>query len=288
MNKHYFKNISDSQRNSNIELLRLVSMLLIMALHANQQSLGGPTAEVTAADPVLMFWRQFAMQLSVCGVNVFVLISGWFGIRPKIKSFGSFVFQVLFYSCGLFAIMCLLGSRLPALNTLELLWFGSGYWFVPAYIFLYVLSPVLNAFVESADRICFKRLLITFFSMELLYGWAFDDFANLDGGYSALSFIGLYLLARYLRLYQPAITRWKKRELLLLYILFGLVGGSITLASLMCGIPFLAEHVFGKMQIYTSPMVIMPAVLVLLFFNQLDIKSKVVNWLASSCMLPYK
>lgn len=275
------------QRDSNFELLRLLSMMMILALHANHQSLGEPTTAAAIASPLQMFARELIQQLCVVGVNVFVLISGWFGIRPKRSSFFSLMFQVVFYSVGLFVVMYALGERLPFLKTIQLFWFGAGYWFVPAYIMLYALSPVLNSFIEHAERSTIKTFIIIFYSLQLLYGWAFDDFANFDGGYSAISFVGLYILARYLRIYRPSYTGYSKGKLLAIYLGVCVLGGLISLGSLLSGVGFLAEHFFGKMQIYTSPFVIIPSVSLILLFDKIQIQSKIINWLAVSCFAIY-
>ncbi len=270
-------------RDSNFELLRLISMIMILALHANHQSLGEPTSTAAIANPFQMWTKEFLQQVCDVGVNVFVLISGWFGIRPKKKSFFKLVFQIMFYSVGLFLIMFIMGFRLPFLKNIQLFWLGSGYWFVPAYLILYAFSPVLNAFIENSTRSVVRNFLLFFFFLELLYGWAFDDFANFDGGYSALSFFFLYLLARYINIYKPSIIKLDTIKMLGLFFLICFAGSLITLGSLLSGISFLAEHIHGKMQIYTSPFVIIPSVLLILIFSKVKIQSKIINWLASSC-----
>jgi len=278
---------SRQQRDSTFELLRLLSMMMILALHANQQSIGEPTVAAAIANPLQMFTRQFFQQLCEVGVNVFVLISGWFGIHPKKKSLCNLLFQVLFYSVALFIVTYAFGQRLPILKTIQLFWFGAGYWFVPAYIVLFALAPVLNSFIEHANQQSIRNFLIAFFSLELLYGWAFDDFANYDGGYSAISFVGLYLLARYLRVYQPSVTKWSKQKVISVFFVICLLGAVITELSLLSGVSFLAEHMFGKMHIYSSPFVIIPSVMMVLLFAKISIQSKMINWLASSCFAIY-
>lgn len=262
-------------------------MMMILALHANQQSIGEPTVAAAIANPLQMFTRQFFQQLCEVGVNVFVLISGWFGIHPKKKSLCNLLFQVLFYSVGLFIVTYTFGQRLPILKTIQLFWFGAGYWFVPAYIVLFALAHVLNSFIEHANQQSVRNFLIVFFSLELLYGWAFDDFANYDGGYSAISFVGLYLLARYLRVYQPSVTKWSKQKVISVFFVICLLGAVITELSLLSGVSFLAEHMFGKMHIYSSPFVIIPSVMMVLLFAKISIQSKMINWLASSCFAIY-
>lgn len=83
-------------RLSNFELLRCIAMFLVLMVHADFYSLGAP--EITnIRDISLGDIVQLLIQgISIVCVNVFVLISGWFGIRPNIKSFANFIFQCSF------------------------------------------------------------------------------------------------------------------------------------------------------------------------------------------------
>lgn len=76
------------QRQSNIELLRIVSMLLILIVHIDGASLGlpqpmGDITSITTRD----WWRLIVESISIIGVNCFVLILGYFGIRASWKDF---------------------------------------------------------------------------------------------------------------------------------------------------------------------------------------------------------
>ena len=82
-----------NKRKSNIELLRIVAMLMVLFLHSNFLSLG----YVDKVISVETFWRVMAEQLCIICVNVFVLISGWFGIKSNLKGSFSLLFQVFFY-----------------------------------------------------------------------------------------------------------------------------------------------------------------------------------------------
>ena len=78
-----------------MELLRIVAMFLVLVVHADFFSLGTPTQELCQTMP-LFAWGQFVVQsIAVVCVNVFVLLSGWFAIRPKWKSFLNFIFQCI-------------------------------------------------------------------------------------------------------------------------------------------------------------------------------------------------
>ena len=81
-----------------MELLRLVAMMMILVMHMDYGAFGLPTAESVENAPMTTFGRIFVEHLCLVAVNVYVLISGWFGIRPKMKSFVRLMLQVAMYS----------------------------------------------------------------------------------------------------------------------------------------------------------------------------------------------
>lgn len=190
-------------RDSNLELLRIVAMFLVLVVHADFLSLGRPTRVEIQSVPLASYTRFFIGSLSIVCVNVFILISGWFGIRPSVKSFSNFIFQCLFFSIGLYVVFILTGKNQFSLKGLAGCLFFKGYWFIYAYIGLYILAPILNAFVNTIKEGQIKLFLMVFFLFQTMYGWS--SFASFFvGGYSTISFIGLYVLGRYLRLYTKA------------------------------------------------------------------------------------
>lgn len=189
---------SHSLRESNIELLRIVAMFLVLTVHADFLSLGTPTQSELQIAPVASYTRFFIESLSIVCVNVFVLISGWFGIKASTKSFLRFIFQCFFFLIGIYAASILFGHNAFSLRGIFKCTFYVN-WFITAYICLYILAPALNAFVRIADKSQLQLFLLVFFTFQTLYGWIGGQlFSN---GYSTLSFIGLYILGRYLNLY---------------------------------------------------------------------------------------
>ena len=91
-------------RNSNIELLRIIAMVMILGLHVNYLAIGKPSSQDIATSPLQSFLRMFAEYVCIVGVNVFVLISGWFGINYKLKGLCNFLFQSLFFSLIIFTL----------------------------------------------------------------------------------------------------------------------------------------------------------------------------------------
>ena len=71
-------------RDSNMELLRVVSMLLVLVVHAGFRALSVPTPAEAVSAPGSTLLRFFSESASIICVNVFVLLSGWYGIRFRL------------------------------------------------------------------------------------------------------------------------------------------------------------------------------------------------------------
>ena len=95
------KEITIKKRESNFELLRIIAMLLVMITHATFLALGVPTHDDSINIPYSSFGIFLSQSFSTVCVNIFVLLSGWFGIKINLNgfqnlSFKFFSLQVLF------------------------------------------------------------------------------------------------------------------------------------------------------------------------------------------------
>jgi surface polysaccharide O-acyltransferase-like enzyme len=81
-------------------------------------------------------------------------------------------------------------------------------WFIKSYIGLYILSPILNCFCEKATEKQFVIFLTGFYIFQTLYG-LLDAVTFINGGYSTFSFIGLYILAQYIKRYRLDSYKWR-------------------------------------------------------------------------------
>lgn len=262
-------------RDSNIELLRMLAMFLVLLVHADFLSLGTPTLQDIQTNTLDSTLRIFFQALGLVCVNVFVLISGWFGIRPSLKGISNFIFQCLFFYIGIYVVTLLIGTSTLSLRggimAMDL------NWFIRAYLLLYILSPVLNAFVESADRESFRNVLIAYFAFACVYGFI-DTTEFMVYGYTPLFFIGLYLLARYMRIYQPSFTKNKYIVDLAVYL-----STSFFVTSACVFPPLLIGLNFQPWWNYIAPTTIIGAVFLLLAFSKIRFQNKFVNWCGASC-----
>ena len=271
------------KRQSNLELLRIVAMLMVLVLHANYFSLGIPTSEDVSAHPMTELTRIFVEAVCVVAVNAFVLISGWFGITPRFCHLAGFIFQVAFFAVFGSIVAMILGSygwNRPAGGWLVIL-LGWNYWYVKAYIILYICSPMLNAFVNQANRLQLLKLIVVFFSVQTIYGWYLGNGGYFNRGYSPLSMMGLYLLARYLRLYGDRLLKISWGGHFLLYMTTSLMIAMLDLLEIQRGAEW---HILA----YSNPLVIFSSVFLFMAFVKIDIgKMRVVNFLASSAFAAY-
>jgi surface polysaccharide O-acyltransferase-like enzyme len=270
------------ERQSNIELLRIIAMFLVLLVHADFWSLGEPTIFDFKNTPVDASLRVFFQSLSVSCVDIFILISGWFGIKPKIKGICNFLFQCCFYLWGIYLVAIILGTAEFTINGIKgCIAATEQNWFIRAYLLLYILSPILNSFVETASKNLFRNVLISFFLFEVIYGWLFSKAGTqFNGGYSTISFVGLYLLARYVRLHKPTFSlRSYKFDLAIISLcVFGVFIVYITPPLL-----FNNQLVIGsKLLSYISPSTIIISIFSLLLFSKIRIQNSIINKVAAS------
>lgn len=261
-------------------------MFLVLVLHSLFLAIGTPSQSQCIDAPGNAIIRLFFQSLSIVAVNVFILISGWFGIRPTLRKLLSLLFQVFFFTIIILITFGIIQgfSSISIGSMLKSLMITKSYWFVKSYICLFILSPVLNLFAEKADKRSFSLVLICFFVFQCIYGWT-DSAPEFNYGYSVISFVGLYLLARYLRIY-PIRQLSNRRKTFSSYLFLSLL--------LALGVWFLVragfhtDHTISIAFSYINPIVILSSLA--LFFTLVNTEvpySKTINWIAASVFSVY-
>lgn len=259
------------ERESNMELLRIISMLMVLAIHADFY-------EISSS------WVRWPIILTNdAGVNCFVLISGYFGIHAKWKGFLSLMFVCLFYLALSYIFQLLFREvTFSFKETWNALLFIRHSWFVRAYIALYVFSPVLNMFVKHTTRRSLGQFLVLWYIATFTMGYIVD-YMHTERGYSFLSFIFLYMLAAYVRKYEVG------RKIPHLYFLFVFVLISIGSGMLLAFFEMKGKGIGGEyyLRAYNSPLMIMASIALLMYFSRLRIRSKKINRIAGSSFAVY-
>ena len=266
------------QRQSNIELLRLISMLLILVVHIDGASLGlpqpmGDIASMTARD----WWRLVVESISIIGVNCFVLISGYFGIRASWKGFARLTLYCLFYSVAIYCIVAIGINRdwtWQGLGESLMVYSHTDLWFVPAYLGLYILAPFLNKSIESMTFKQYSISLGAFILFNLYAGWFWEGKFN-PTGYTIVHLVMIYLIGRYIYRFMPQVRN--------LGVYSALSWAFFTMLILLNSICEKSTMAFA----YNSPFVILSSVSFFLIFKAISFSNKVVNYCAVSPFSAY-
>lgn len=260
-------------RNSNLEMLRLLSMLMVLILH----SFWGYT-HGSGVLQALDFFRECA---AICAVNVFLLISGYFEIRWKLKSLFNLVFQLFFYAFLVYIVAVLLGvidfSLKGLLRNATCLY--SHWGFITYYLLLYLCSPLLNAFVEKVT----EKQLLGFIIILIISEWFFtrdNSFLN----YSFLHYCTIYLIGRYISVsgavlknsIKPGLYYWLITILIFVFVFITFKFIHVTDAYKMQSLPWGLS--------YAAPLVILQAIFLFIWFARLKFQNKTINWCAASCL----
>lgn len=73
-----------NERKSNLELLRCVLIVFVIVLHYNNRNLGGALQYVVPGS-VSSYFLYLTEAMSICAVNTFILISGYFLSESRIR-----------------------------------------------------------------------------------------------------------------------------------------------------------------------------------------------------------
>lgn len=267
---------TNMKRQSNIELLRIIAILFVIIVHMTFGATGIPGQTESYSVPSL-----FVEALALIGVNLFVLISGYFSINMKWKSVLNLLFICLFYGVLKLVVETMFGEFSPKL----LLFVSNSNWFIVAYLGLMIISPILNSFVKLSGQ---KQLLMTILLLigfQIWFGntemWTKMSFAY---GYSIKSLSILYLIGRYLNLY--GIPCWLSRYGIPLYIVASVCAGAAALFLLHGGLTASAiTEMVLRLYSYNNILFIIASVALFSFFATLKVPCiKVVNWIAKSSL----
>lgn len=266
-------------RESNFELLRVISMILIIGLHYFNLGVIIPDGEPATFNHLFVRFIGFGGRI---GVDIFVLISGYFLVEQKFRSLKAFqiVLQCALISFPITLIYYFLGEVSFKLVYRSLFYpFTNMHWFITAYFLLYLFIDHLNALAHSISR---KQFLVLIWTLLLVrsilptcLGWRMDNS-------TLLLFVTLYLVAAYIRLYSPRILDSKyclPAGLAIHWLCYALSAVLVALQDLhpMCMV--VADRLSEK----DDMTVILCAVLIFAGFRRLDIgRSRVINALGAS------
>lgn len=282
-----------NERQSNIELLRLVCMFLIICVHFTGLSIMRYSQNWQCQTGMLRILPFLINGISVCAVNTFVLISGYFSIRPSVRSFCNLYLTCAFYAGVLYTFNLYLTdshiNRWCVYNTIMpfgLFESSSGWWFLPNYMILYLLSPFLNRVIDNLSRKEFRISLFILSVVIFYFGW-YRQMKWAEAGFNFVNFIFLYFIGRYLAMHYKSSKFGARGGYFLLWIVFGVLIGCVNWGAREYGWTTSNPFIWLNSQ-YNSPLCVASAICLFMCFKSIDINnSKIINWFAASALSIY-
>ena len=188
---------SVSKRNYYFDILRIIAMLMIIMHHITINDFGllphinGTENHLSNTQLlILMIINSFV----IVGVNLFFLISGYFRIRFSFKKIISLIVQVYIVYGIVTGIGIISNHVVLEENTIKNILFPFDlYWFLAAYVALMLLSPFLNNLIDYIKKDN-KKIIILILLLFSLYAFRHDSGLFLNGGYSLLWAITMYIV----------------------------------------------------------------------------------------------
>ena len=271
------------ERNIGLELLRNISMMMVVALHI----LGHTNVLKEVEYGTSQYYISWIIEsISFVSVNIYVLISGYFlyNSKFKIKKIVSIYLQVIFYTVGIYGLLVLLGkldfSIVLLIKTFIPIITGQ-YWFITAYIVMYVFSPVLNIIINKLNKTQHKCINILLLLFACVIGTAFYALTGntpVLTEYSSLWFITLYSISAYIKKYKVEISNKKIITIyfisLALMVLTKIIPGIINNNYVEIDYLRKASNILFK---YTSITVVLMSMTMFMYFKELKIENKLIK-----------
>ena len=270
------------ERNSAHELLRIIAMFLIVWYH-----LIGSYLYLVPHDSTYDYLIEAAIPTLHIGVILFLLISGYYGIKPSVSGFLRLVLTVTLYYLPLqFIELSNTGGWIHPRRVLSTLQFitNTPYWFVRTYLFLYLVSPILNKFIHNASDKAINLMLAILGIISIYFGTTHGD-PSLSDGKNLVNFMFLYLMGYSIRTYK---RYWE--SIRPIYIVSAFIVLNVLLIVSLSFFPRetnIGDSIWRYSVPYCSPILLLNAILVFIFFSKLTFHSSFVNSVAASTFAVY-
>lgn len=210
-------------RNYRIDLLRAISMLLIVVQHyvvwGVKYSPHASFDTSTLAGGGNFILMELLYLTSCIGVNCFVMISGYYLIDKKCFRWQSLMnlwVTTMFYSVILYLVTARLTGNFnlrELINCFLPIW-SRQYWFISTYMAVMLLAPFFAMLATKLSKKSYQVMLVILFILSFMVPYG-SQFA---GGQSVMWMSFVFLLAGYIRLhgfFKPIINNAGKTAILL-------------------------------------------------------------------------
>lgn len=266
--------IYNKKRDTNIELLRIVAMILVVSIHCISNGLVLYTQSINIYNGLIV---KFMYGCSCVANGVFLLLTGYYLADKKIniKKIFNLWGKTLLYSVLIYIILSIFGKEVQTFKSFMPI-LSCAYWFISAYIVLYLLAPILNIAINKMTKNQFKYILIIFYIFYGIIRNLFNDQSIFQGDIPCV--IMLYLTGAYVKKY---VEIKQNQHYFIKYILLAVI---LSLMNFILNVLIkldinetlknILTTFAGKMWDYNNILLIIMAVLLFMKFKTINITSK--------------
>lgn len=226
------------------------------------------------------------------GVNLFVLISGYFlyTSKFKIKSFLRVWLTAYFYAFLVFLFAWRIGiiSSVPKalIKTLFLSSSGKLNWFVTAYLLMYLLSPYINMGLRNINEMQYRRLLFILVLFFSIFRTIFHNGSVGTSGNDAVWLLIVYCCGAYIRRFEKSTISKFRTKWVCVLLIVSLVASIVS----VFGMDYLAfvlniksSNFYGWFIDGFSPLQLCSAILIFILFLRIKpFHNHFINLIAST------
>lgn len=281
-------------RDSNYELLRIISMFFIVLYHIIVHS---HILDYTRG--VSNFVLNGFVFLIMIHVNLFMLITGYYQSKStfKLKKLIKLLLEVWFYNIVINSILSIAGLVTYTNDdylTKIMFYNIESYWYISCYIIIYILSPFINKFIESIDKNTLKKLVLIMIFCFSVFPFITGNTFYSTNGLTLVQYIMLYFIGSYIRKFSVNKKILKKFNItqkraiyISIYILCFIFNMSIYYLHIYLEgldsniLHHLSKNIGFYKYYYNHPLIIVQSISFFLLFGTFSFKNKIINKISS-------
>ena len=293
------KQVKSKERNSGIELLKILAIALII-IHHTVQTLRDENIFISFSDYrvdlsvasrsisnfILMFFSHFG----ALGNTIFFVCSCWFLLKSSKYNKKKWFFMLIeVWVVSVMILVCTLVARngdIPGKMIIKC-FFPTTFqnnWYITCYLLFYPIHPLLNSVIQKLDK---KHLFRLSGAMFVIYcGFAFIK----NDWYFATCFmhwLTVYFLIAYMQLYLDRFSESVKQNVGMLVLgLVGCIGLQAVTNVLGLHIGFFSNKTMHWISNY-NPFLLAITIAAFNLMRRLSFKNKVINYFSGLTLLVY-
>lgn len=260
------------QRNSSLEVIRLICIFYVVFWH----SLNPYLDQMASFNLVpANLWNSLCNNTN----TLFMLLSGYFGIKLNIEKLIKLDLAIIFYDVLYLILFGTIGVKSLVVSLMPITF--KSHWFLTCYFVIAFLSPFINKIPEKLERKTFRNLLLVLIAIFYVLPTVFFYEVIEDSGKGVVCMTIVYLVGRYIRMYYSD-GHFKKRNLAIAFIIVILIPTALNFGLSM------AKGVFmGMYSRDNSIFMLVSSMLLFLFFREMHFTNRLINHLTPNIVILY-